>query len=164
MFQVPPSIAAKIATSSRWKRSTLASTSRISIMWSHSWFLCSLMEGQSITICTGVYRYCWSNFSQTAGWLNFGMVINFAKYRAHDFSLTWFFSSLWTQRMHAVYNPASPRPPMGSRFWLAFFESIFRFRVHIGRLFGHRTTVACSERRHPRHNHEYIRWAHNDLE
>ena len=68
----------------------------ISIMLSHSWFLCSLIEGQSITICTGVYRYCWSHFPQTAGWLNLGMVINFAEYRTHDFSWTWFFASLYS--------------------------------------------------------------------
>ena len=66
--QVPPSIAAKIATSWRWKMSTLASTSRISIL-SHSLVLCSLMEGHSIMRCTGVYRYCWSHLPQTAGWL-----------------------------------------------------------------------------------------------
>ena len=94
--QVPPSIAAKIATSSRWKRSTLASTSRIFIMLSHSWFLCSLIVGQSIMLRTGVYRYCWPHFPQTAGWLNLGMVINFAEYRTHDFSWTWFFASLYS--------------------------------------------------------------------
>ena len=68
IYQVPPSIAAKIATSWRWKMSTLASTSRISML-SHSLVLCSLMEGHSIMRCTGVYRYCWSHLPQTAGWL-----------------------------------------------------------------------------------------------
>ena len=93
MFKVAPSIAAEIATS-RLKRSTLASTSRISIIPSHSWFLCLLMAGHFKKICTGVYRYFWSQFPQTAGWLNLGMVINFAEYRTHDFPLTRCFASL----------------------------------------------------------------------
>ena len=93
MFQVSPSVAAEIATS-RLKRSTLASTSRISIIPSHSWFLCVLMAGHFKKICTGVYRYFWSHFPQTAGWLNLGMVINFAEYRTHDFPLTRCFASL----------------------------------------------------------------------